>query len=101
LSPSTNAWESGAPDPTPRDGTCGGSIGALLYVATGYQGNGGSALTLTESFDGSSDTWTTLADNPQGTLGSGHAVYKGKLYCFGGAASYLGTLLNNVQIYQP
>lgn len=45
--------------------------------------------------------WTRLSDNPQGTLGSGHAVYGGKLYCFGGASSYGGSLLNNVQIYQP
>ena len=26
---------------------------------------------------------------PQGTLGPGSAVYKGKLYCFGGAAGWL------------
>ena len=61
----------------------------------------GLALTLTESFSGSTNTWTTLADNPQGTLASGHSVYQGKLYCFGGADGYFGNLLNNVQVYQP
>lgn len=99
LNPLTNAWQRGTPDPTPRDWACGGSIGTQLYVASGYPG--GSALTLTESFNGANNTWTTLADIPQGTLGSGYAVYKGKLYCFGGADAWEGTLLNYVQIYQP
>jgi N-acetylneuraminic acid mutarotase len=101
LNPATNAWISGTSDPTPRDGACGGSIGSHLYVASGYQGNGGSALTLTESFNPLSNTWTRLADNPQGTLGPAFTVFRGKLYCFGGAASWQDALLNNVQIYQP
>lgn len=98
--PLANIWVMLTPDPTPRDSACGGAIGNQLYVATGYQGNGGSAIPLTEAFT-IPQTWVTLADAPQPTLWSGSAVYNGKLYCFGGAASYYGSAVNNVQIYQP
>lgn len=97
--PSASAWKSVAPDPTPRDGECGGSIGGQLYVASGN--NNGPVVTLTDSFNALSNTWTRLADIPQATLEPGYAVYKGKLYCFGGAGTWLGPPLNNVQIYQP
>ncbi len=99
-SPFTNTWKTEAPDPTPRDAACGGSIGSLLYVAGGYVG-GSSILTVTETFDGSDNTWTTLAPMPQGTMWAASAVYNGQLYCFGGAVGWDGTVLNNVQIYQP
>jgi N-acetylneuraminic acid mutarotase len=98
--PFTNTWKTATPDPTPRDAACGGSIGSQLYVAGGDE-NGDSILTLTESFDGSNNTWTTLAPMPQGTMWAASAVYNGKLYCFGGTVRWDGTVLNNVQIYQP
>jgi len=99
--PSTNAWTAGAEDPTPRDGVCGGFIGTQLYVAGGYPGYGSAVLTLTESFDVKSNTWTTLADIPQSTVAAGSAVYNGQLYCFGGAGLFVARALNNVQIYTP
>jgi len=99
-SPVTNTWTTATPDLTPRDAACGGSIGSQLYVAGGYQG-GYTFLTVTESFDGSNNAWTTLASMPQGTMWAASAVYNGQLYCFGGAAGWDGTVLNNVQIYQP
>jgi N-acetylneuraminic acid mutarotase len=98
--PSTNTWKSATRDPTPRDAACGGSIGSQLYVAGGDE-NGSSILALTESFDASNNTWTTLAPMPQGTMWAASAVYNGKLYCFGGTVQWDGTVLNNVQIYQP
>jgi N-acetylneuraminic acid mutarotase len=101
--PFTKAWKSGAPDPTPRSAGCGGSIGTQLYVAGGYPG-GSWAYTLTESFNGSNNIWTRLADMPQRTVLSASAVYNGQLYCFGGVDGWgvSGvTYLNNVQIYQP
>ena len=104
-SPSSNAWYGGSSDPTPRDWVCGGSIDGQLYVASGYPADGyagGESYTLTESFNAKSNTWATLADIPQGTIGAASAVYNGQLYCFGGAPSYPGgAALNNVQIYQP
>lgn len=95
------AWVNLAADPTPRDGACGGAIGTQLYVASGYKGNGGWGLPLTEVFTISNNTWATLADAPQATIWAGSAVYDGRLYCFGGALSYQGSTINNVQIYQP
>jgi Kelch motif len=42
-----------------------------------------------------------LSPMPQGSTFGGSAVYKGRLYCFGGWASFSGSPLNNVLIYQP
>lgn len=98
---STNTWTSLASDPTPRNGACGGAIGARLYVAGGYNGSGPD-MTLTESFNLPKNAWKPLAPMPQATLWGGSAVYKGQLYCFGGAPSYGGgSALDYVQIYQP
>jgi N-acetylneuraminic acid mutarotase len=99
----TNTWTSYAADPTVRNQACGGGIAKYMYVAGGYQGgvSGSPALSLTESFEPSKDAWKTLAPLPQTEAFGGSAVYKDKLYCLGGWASYEGTALNNVQIYQP
>lgn len=94
----TNAWTSLTADPTARTGVCGGAIGAQMYVAGGYSFQ---AITLTESFKLSKNKWTTLAALPQATLLPGSAVYKGQLYCLGGITTFEGTILGNVQIYQP
>jgi N-acetylneuraminic acid mutarotase len=99
---STNTWTSLTADPTPRDGTCGGSIGGHMYVAGGYYGNDdGPDMNFNEAFNLSKNSWKTLAPMPQATLASGSAVYKKQLYCLGGVASYQGGVLDNVQIYQP
>jgi|HubBroStandDraft_2_1064218.scaffolds.fasta_scaffold40191_2 N-acetylneuraminic acid mutarotase len=99
----TNTWTSLKADPSPRNTACGGGIGAYMYVAGGYPGGnpGTPALSLTESFKVSKNTWTTLAPMPQAAMLSGSAVYKKQLYCIGGSSSFQGTVLNNVQIYQP
>ena len=99
----TNAWASLKSDPSTRNGSCFGTIGPQLYVAGGYPGGGPGtpALTVNESFKRSKNSWKTLAPMPQASVVPGSAVYKGQLYCFGGAAATYGTILNNVQIYQP
>jgi N-acetylneuraminic acid mutarotase len=56
---------------------------------------------LTESFKLSDNKWTTLAAMPQATLLPASAVYKKQLYCIGGITTFEGSLLSNVQIYQP
>ena len=97
----TNTWTSLTSDPTARNAACAGGIGPQLYVAGGAD-DGNPALTLTESFKVSKNTWTTLAPMPQAAIWGAPAVYKGQLYCFGGeSAQNGGTILNNVQIYQP
>ncbi|MGA2357175.1 MAG: hypothetical protein ABSG02_21990, partial [Terriglobales bacterium] len=98
----TNTWTSRTPDPEPRSFACAGAIGTRLYAAGGWDGNGdGPALTTVESFQLSKQSWKSLASEPQGAIGAGSAVHRGQLYCFGGWGSWNGSILNNVQIYQP
>ena len=94
----TNAWTSLTSDPTARTGACGGAIGSAMYVAGGYSLQ---TIALTESFKLSNHKWATLAAMPQATLLPGSAVYKKQLFCFGGITTFVGTVLGNVQIYQP
>jgi N-acetylneuraminic acid mutarotase len=91
-----NTWTSLAADPTSRYASCFGSIGPMLYDV-----GGASAPTLNESFQLTNKKWTTLTPIPQSTIFPGSAAYNGQLYCFGGWASWQGTTINNVQIYQP
>jgi N-acetylneuraminic acid mutarotase len=92
----TNTWKSLASDPASRYASCFGSIGPKLYDV-----GGASAPTLTSAFQLTKDKWTTLASVPQSTIFPASAVYKGQLYCIGGWATWEGTIINNVQSYQP
>jgi hypothetical protein len=92
----------GLKGPTPRNAACFGSTKGSLYVAGGAVNN--EAVSVTESFKVSKNAWTTQAPMPQAVGIPGSAVYKGLLYCIGGANN--GDLFNNtvydyVQIYQP
>jgi len=97
----TNTWTELTADPTARVFSCFGSVGAKFYEAGGYLNNGGAGTTLNEYFQVSKNKWTTLAPMPQGTMVGASAVYKGQLYCIGGWATWRGTPIGNVQIYQP
>jgi N-acetylneuraminic acid mutarotase len=98
---STNEWTSLNADPTARGFACFGSIGSRLYVAGGNDTQG-PALSVTESYRLSENTWRTpLAPIPQATIEPASAVYKGRLYCFGGWTAWNGSVLDSVQIYQP
>jgi len=98
----TNTWTALATDPTARVGSCFGSIGPKFYDVGGFLYPTNAAGTVNESFQLSKNKWTTtLALMPQGTMLGGSAVYKGQLYCIGGWASWNGSVLDNVQIYQP
>jgi len=101
----TNVWTSLAADPTHRNTAFGGGIGPNLYVAGGYPGDapGTPAITLNEAFNPKTNKWKTLAPMPQAAMFGASAVYKGQLYCIGGTSEFSesGTVLGNVQIYQP
>lgn len=99
----TNVWSSLKTDPTPRNTACSAGIGTKMLVAGGYPagGPGTPAFSLNEKFTVSTNTWKTLASMPQAAMFAGSAAYKGRLYCFGGTSSFQGTVLTNVQIYQP
>jgi N-acetylneuraminic acid mutarotase len=100
---STNTWTALTPDPTGRNVACSGNLNGKLIVAGGYQGSGpgAPAINSTESFDLTTNTWKTLAPMPQAAMTAGSAVYQGRLYCISGWAAAYGTLVDNVQIYQP
>ncbi|HTR25979.1 MAG TPA: kelch repeat-containing protein [Terriglobales bacterium] len=87
-----NTWS------TARNGACGGGIGPQIYVAGGGTSSGTTALT--EAFKVSKNTWQTLAPLPQAAIVPGSAVYKGRLYCFGGVDPS-GNPISNKQVYQP
>ena len=98
----TNSWSEQTADPTARTGQCAGVSGSTLYDAGGYINNGGGAITVNESFNLSANKWTTtLLAIPQGTMFPASAVANGQLYCLGGWAAINGTVIDNVQIYQP
>jgi hypothetical protein len=66
--------------------------------------NGSSPVTVTESFNVTTDKWTTQAAMPQAVIAPGSAVANGQLYCFGGSSTGValtGSVYSNVQIYQP
>lgn len=96
-----NSWTSRTADSTLRNNPCGGSIGTSLYVAGGEDRTTPPALNVLRAFAPSSNTWTTLSSIPQGTVDPASAVFNEQLYCFGGWTAFEGTVLNNVQIYQP
>ena len=97
----TNTWASLTSDPSARNAACAGGIGPQLYAAGGSNG-GNQAIATNESFNVSKNKWTTLAPMPQAAWFAGPAVYKGQLYCIGGTtAQNGGTILDDVQIYQP
>jgi N-acetylneuraminic acid mutarotase len=92
----TNTWTELTSDANPRNAQCFGAVGAALYVA-----GGSPATNVNESFKLKNDKWTTLTPIPQVTTFSNSVAYKGKLYCISGETSWLGSMLDNVQIYQP
>jgi uncharacterized repeat protein (TIGR03803 family) len=95
-----NSWTSLALDTTLRNNPCGGAISGSLYVAGGADRTG-PALKVVRAFMPSTDSWTTLSSIPQATVAPASAVYNGQLFCFGGWTAFQGTILNNLQIYQP
>jgi N-acetylneuraminic acid mutarotase len=97
---STNTWSPLKPDPSPRNASCFGVVSGDLYVAGGYDSNvSPNAISVTESFI--LTNWTTLLSMPKATSFPASIVGNGLLHCFGGENSFSGSVLNNVQIYQP
>ncbi|HWW13818.1 MAG TPA: choice-of-anchor tandem repeat GloVer-containing protein [Candidatus Dormibacteraeota bacterium] len=99
---SGNTWTSLTADPNPRNASCSGALTGLLYTAGGLNNANPQVTTpVNESFNANSNKWTSLAAMPTAALWQGSAVSNGLLYCFGGQASNQGSVINNVQIYQP
>jgi N-acetylneuraminic acid mutarotase len=75
-------------------------IKSKLFVMGGAQD--GPAIAVSQAYTLSTKAWSSLAPVPQVTAGASGAVYKGKLYCFGGATRDVGgTYIAATQIYTP
>ena len=81
------------------------SAGSILEVelteGVGLCQLGAPPAPMTRSLQSGQAPTNSNALEPQAALFQGSAVYKGNLYCFGGQNAFDGTVLNNVQIYQP
>lgn len=85
--PSTNDYDETLTDmSTVRDATAVGVHSGSIYVAGGFNKNGGGALKLLEKYDVSADSWTTLTDMPAADYYTAGAVYGDYFYVFGGAS---------------
>jgi len=100
---STNQWTALTADPAPRNASCYGSLSGQFYVAGGVEANPETAtpVNVNESFNVTSNKWTTQLTMPTSAYWQASAVANGQLYCIGGEASFQGAAINNVQIYQP
>jgi uncharacterized repeat protein (TIGR03803 family) len=101
----TNTWSALTSDATPRNGGCGAAVLGQLYLTGGSTSNvAGAPTASTESFNLTKDAWTTLMPAPQAVINASPALANSRLYCFGGANDgrlFVGTVYNDVQIYQP
>jgi hypothetical protein len=96
-----NKWTELAPDPTARQAGCSWGISGKLYFAGGTDQLGyGGPLDLLESFNPTTNSWSTLTSMPHLTIYPGSALVGKRLYCFGGYDPSVG-LLPYVQIYEP
>lgn len=83
--PSSGAWSSARPAPTPRSSATGAVVDGRVYVVGGRRREGGlKNLGALERYDPSSDRWESLRPLPQPAGGLAGAALDGTLYCFGG-----------------
>lgn len=110
-SPSTGSWTAAvdrydfindAWDTTPtnlstaRQVVVSEEVDGVIYLIGGYDGS--SFYGITESYDPSTDTYTTLTTKPTVAAIGGSAVVDGKIHYFGGVSSG-GTHLNTHEVY--
>ena len=94
----SNAWTSG--EPVGLNEPCSGALGGLFYVFGGT--SNGPAEKDALQYDLSSNQWTSLAALPHAEGGMAGAVYKNKIYCFGGTNHDVGGAFSRrLQIYRP
>jgi N-acetylneuraminic acid mutarotase len=102
--PAAGAWQAGTPMPTARAGAATGVIDGRIIVAGGDDENPGESqvFAATESYDPSTDSWTTLDPMPsprQGIMGlSGTG---GVLYVIGGGDVTGGSVTRTFTAFVP
>jgi N-acetylneuraminic acid mutarotase len=85
--PQTQAWRARAPMPTARAHAAAAELGGRIIVAGGDLDGGYSAAQMVatvESYDPTTDAWTTLPSLPQPRSGLRAAVFVGRLLVGGG-----------------
>ena len=95
--PTTNAWTTKAPMPTPRWGLGVGVVNGILYAVGGYDGASYSAV---EAYDPATDSWTAKAPMPVGLCWFGLAVMDGLIYAVGGGTTS-SEAVTTVEVYDP
>jgi hypothetical protein len=89
--------------PTAGESAATGVINAKVYV--GGRATPSAIVGSNEIYNPiTKDAWTTLMPAKQAVINASPAVANSRLYCFGGANDgrlFVGSIYNNVQIYQP
>jgi actin-binding protein IPP len=75
-------------------------IGSKLYAAGGRIPTN-RQLNYAESYDTTTNTWTTLSTLPTGRSGLHSTVVNGKMYTFGGEGNGGSGIFSNVEAYDP
>lgn len=94
--PQADSWTSTAM-PTPRSWASAVAIGDKIFVFGG--GNNSGALSLTECYDTTTNTWTRKSNMPMPSNGIVSAEVGGKIYVFGGWD--FSTSANYIFTYSP
>jgi len=81
--PASDRWDTGAPNPNPRNSAAGGVIDGRFHIVGGRVVNDGNRAHH-EAYDPAEDRWHELAPLPQGQAGLCAAVLNGRLYAMGG-----------------
>lgn len=103
--PSSDAWSSLPPLPTPRGGAVAQHVGGKIYVVGGMTADGASS-SLVEVLDLASGTWSTAPAMNTARDNPGSAAIDGVIYVFGGRTRAAnGTTLNGalstVEAFDP
>lgn len=98
--PASDAWQSHAPLPTPRDHLAAVVVGDVLYAIGGrrnlsYSDN----LAVSEAYDFKTEKWISKAPMPTPRSGITGAVLKGRVHVFGGESP--GGTFHEHEVYDP
>jgi N-acetylneuraminic acid mutarotase len=101
--PSTNTWTPLATQPVATAASCTGVVNKLLYALGGAApfGNPLPQGDTTQIFNLKANSWSSGTAMPVAVRSAAGAVYRGKIYCFGGGETESDSAQNIVQIYQP
>jgi len=104
--PSTGRWENKAPMPTPRDHLQANELNGKIYLIGGLRQKPvqipppENLSNMTEVYDPTTDTWTTMAPIPNAVYDYCSAAVDKKIYIISGL-NFNGSLSDLVQVFNP